>query len=192
MCEEAKEELSAREDRAAMSAFYGCSETAFDVLHDRWWPRLFGFFRREGIPVEDAEDLALLTLIKLYTTKERQSFDLTRPLSPFLFTVARRVLLGWLRDEGRRIRGVSLIEALDLATEIEDRHPTLSAAVAECIQGLPPIEQRYILHCEKHGLGDMSHGEIAAALDKWPAQITQISKSARASLEQCLRGKGYS
>ena len=191
MCEESREETSSREDQASMAAFYGCSEAAFEALHDRWSPRLFGFFRREGLSVEDAEDLALLTLVKLYTTKERRSFDVSRPLSPFLFTIARRVLLGWQRERRRRPPGVPLIEALDLTTPAEDAHPALSTVVTECIQGLPPLEQRYILHCGKHGLGDMSHGEIAEVLEKWPAQITQISKNARALLARCLRAKGY-
>jgi DNA-directed RNA polymerase specialized sigma24 family protein len=49
----------------------------------------------------------------------------------------------------------------------------------------------YIFLCGKHGLGDLSHKEIAQVLGKWPPQLTQISQKARAHLRECMTSKGY-
>lgn len=178
-------------DEALMAAFYDCSEAAFQVLAERWWPRLFGFFRRRGTGAEDAEDLTLQTLVKLYVTKEERKFDVSQPLAPFLFTVAHRLHLGWLRARERRPHETHLVEALDLASGPEDRHPALSADVLHCIEQLPEPEQLYVHLCGRHGLGDLSHNEIAAIMEKWPAQITHISKRTQTLLRQCLTRKGY-
>ncbi len=191
MVEERDCEPSRVSDEALMAAFYEGSETAFQALSEQWWPRLFGYFRRRGVGAEDAEDLALQTLVKLYVTRERRKFDVNLPLAPFLFTVAYRLYQGWLRDQERNPAGVPLVEALDLASAPEDRHTGLSADVLHCIERLPEAEQLYVQLCARHGLGDLSHNEIAVVMEKWPAQITQISKRTQALLRQCLEKKGY-
>jgi RNA polymerase sigma factor (sigma-70 family) len=173
-----------------MSRFYGCDGTAYDTLNERWWPRLVRFFRGLGFGVEEAEDLAQDTLVKLYLTKETLSFDLGQPLEPFLYTVARNQARGeWRR---RKPETVSLL----CIEEIDVKEPSsLPAAMIEdlfaCIGNLPETEQTYLFLCQKHGLGELTHGEIAQILGKLPAQVTRISQRARARLGECLTAKGY-
>lgn len=178
-------------DQELMTAFFGCSEAAFQKLAERWWPRLFGYFRRLGAGSEDAEDLAVQTLMKLYLMKESRRFDLSRPLAPFLFTAAKRVYIAWLRELDREPKTEPLFEKLPLAANGGEPHPELSASLLQCVQALPEPEQLYVMMCGRHGLGDLSHNEIAETLDKWPAQVTQISKRARALLKRCLETKGF-
>src|SRR3954452_446493 len=93
-----------------MSRFYGCDARAFDTLADRWWARLFGFFRRRGLGVEDAEDLALKVLVRLAATKDEarrsRRFDAERPLTPYLLTLARNAAIEKWRE--RRLESPGL------------------------------------------------------------------------------------
>src|SRR3989442_15223402 len=83
-------------DAELMARFYGGESSAFSAIAERWWPRLQGFFRKMGFDASTAEDLAQDTLVKLFLTKEKLSFDLGQPLEPFLLTVARnRAIEEW-------------------------------------------------------------------------------------------------
>ncbi|MCC2673042.1 MAG: hypothetical protein K0Q72_5514 [Armatimonadetes bacterium] len=177
-------------DRALMAQFYACSEAAFEKLSDRWWPRLMSFFRNQGFGNEDAEDLTLDVLVRLYVTKEKLAFDLSQPLAPFLFTIARRRAIARWRELKREPPQRPLEEGLNVAAEAEPRSD-LPADLLECLEQLPEPERTYVTLCERHGLGDLSHNDIATVLNKWPAQVTQISKRARSALRECLTNKGY-
>lgn len=179
------------DDRELMTRFYGCGEEAFDLLAERWWPRLFGFFRRMGFSSEEGEDLAQETLIRLYQTKERRSFDLSQPLEPFLLTVARNLAVREWRGRRPHRETVPLIEALDWEPDETGLPATMVEDLFLCIWALPEQQRVYVLLSEKCGLGELSHNEIAAILGKWPAQITRISQRAREHLRNCMAGKGY-
>jgi RNA polymerase sigma factor (sigma-70 family) len=178
-------------DGELMACFYALSEAAFGVLTERWWNRLFGFFRRLGFCNEDAEDLTQETLVKLYQTRETLGFDVRQPLEPFLLTVARRLAIReWRRRRPER-QTVPLMEAEDVVSEEPALRRELVDDLFLCIWKLPQPQQIYILLCAKHGLGDRSHTEIGTILGKWPAQLTQISQRARANLRECMAAKGY-
>jgi RNA polymerase sigma factor (sigma-70 family) len=177
-------------DSGLMAEFYGCSEAAFERLADRWWPRLFAFFRKLGFGNEDAEDLVMDSLVRLFTTKERQQFDTSQELAPFLFTIARRLAVGAWRKRAAG-RDVPWDEDLPLVTGAREPESELEADLLACVWQLPEAELTYVVLCGKHGLGELSHNEIAEMLDKWPPQITHLSKRALAALKECMHGKGY-
>jgi len=180
-------------DSELVARFYGCSAAAFDELVERWWKRLIGFFSHRGFPAEDAEDLALQTLVKLAATKETLDgprFNTSRPVAPFLLTIARNLAIQ--RWRSREAPVTNLEECAEVAQPPGDSLPegTLHDLL-QCIDALPELERTYVLLCGKHGLGDMSHTEIGQHLDRWPAQITELSQRTRSRLKGCMAGKGY-
>jgi RNA polymerase sigma factor (sigma-70 family) len=178
-------------DSELMGRFYQRDEAAFSALTERWWPRLFGYFRRFSFLNEDAEDLAQEVLVKLYLTRERQSFDVMEPLQPFLLAIARNLAIREWRGRKPDRTAVPLLEAVDVAGSTDAVPAELGADLFLCIWNLPEQQQHYVLLCGKHGLGELSHNEIATILGKWPAQLTQISQQARSNLRECLTSKGY-
>jgi len=178
-------------DSSLMARFYACSETAFETLSDRWWPRLFAFFRKQGFGNEDAEDLVMDALVKLYATKERQAFDPSQPLAPFLFTIARHLSIAAWRKRPPGGPDLPWEESLQLVSGEQESASDLVSDLLNCVWQLPEPELTYVALCGRHGLGELSHGEIARVLGKWPPQITQISKRALGALKRCMTGKGY-
>jgi len=180
------------EDQELMVAFYECSEAAFETIASRWWGRLFSYFRYYGESPTNAEEMAQDTLVRLYQTKEKRQYDVQRPFKPFLYAIAQN---RWREEARKRARCPNTVPLEPIHELIQAKTNEPSDKLAEdlftCIRNLPSSQQAYILHCEKHGLGQLSHNEIAELLGKWPPQITQISQRARDSLRKCLSAKGY-
>lgn len=176
-----------------MAQFYEGSheeaEEAFETLSDSWWPRLFAYFRRQGFGVEDAEDLVVEALVKLYATKDGKNFDTTQRLEPFFFTVARNLAIATWRKTPASGTVVSLDADLPLVTA--EANFDLSADLQSCIMQLPEAEQTYVMLCGRHGLGELSHTEIAALMGRWSPQITKLSQRALRALQRCMEQKGY-
>lgn len=189
--EDLPETSGSESDSSLMAQFYGCSEGAFETLAERWHPRLFAFFRKLGFGNEDAEDLALESLVKLYATKERRSFDTSQPLAPFLFAVAHNLGIAAWRKIPRGVTRVPWDESLPLVTGEQEPDSGWVSDLMTCVSELPEAELTYVLLCGRHGLGELSHNEIAAALGKWPPQITQLSKRTLRALKECMTEKGY-
>jgi RNA polymerase sigma factor (sigma-70 family) len=179
-------------DNELMRRFYNCQEEAFDLLARRWWRRLFGLFVRLGFTAEAAEDLTQEAIVRLYGTKETQSFDVRQPLAPFFIQLARNLAIATWRTS----KGAGMTVPLEMAAGIaaEDPAPVPADLLAEmllCVSQLPEPERTYISLCGKHGLGECSHNDICELLGKWPAQITAISQRARAQLRTSLEAKGF-
>lgn len=179
-----------QDDSQLIARFYAGDEAAFEVMAGRWRPRFFGFFFKLGFGAEDAEDLAQETLVQLYVTREGTPIDVDRPLEPFAFAVARNLAIRDWRKRRARVITVPLSEAQSLAAA-QRSSGALSGDLQECLRRLPEAQQTYFLLCGKHGLGELSHNEIAQVLGKWPAQVTAISQQARDRLRDCMERKGY-
>jgi RNA polymerase sigma factor (sigma-70 family) len=174
-----------------MAAFYGGDPCAFDALTDRWWRRLLGFFHRLGFAPEDAEDLAQETLLRLHLTRETLGFDVRQPLARFLLKVAHNLAIERWRKVRRRPPPLNLDEELVPLDPPAGLSAQMLLDLFHCIERLPDVDQRYILLCGKHGLGDCDHLEIAAVLERSAARVTQISQRALGSLKQCMSDHGY-
>jgi RNA polymerase sigma factor (sigma-70 family) len=66
---------------------------------------------RFGAPAGDVEDIVQETLLAIHL--KRGSWDTTRPIAPWIATIARNKLIDALRREGRRMK-VPMEEMLDL------------------------------------------------------------------------------
>lgn len=184
-----RNEPEAISDEGLMRRFYACDSAAFETLAERWWVRIHRFIIRLGFSDEDASDLTQDTLVRLFVTKETQSFDLGEPVAPFVQRAARNAAIGAWRRRHRGIETVPLLDELDRAEPDDDRR--FCEDVLDCLGSLPEPGCTYIKLCKIHGIGDLSHNEIGEMLGKWPAQVTRISQKARGELRKCLEGKGY-
>lgn len=75
-----------KDDMDLMRRFAEGQEEAFQELVDKYKNSLFSFLRRFLNQTELVEDVFQETFIQLYLSRE--SFDLSRPLRPWLFTIA--------------------------------------------------------------------------------------------------------
>ena len=72
----------------------------FRRLFDEHFSYVWGAVRRLGVRVEDAEDCALEVFVAIHA--RLSSYDETRPIRPWLFGFAYRVVSHARRAEGRR------------------------------------------------------------------------------------------
>lgn len=178
-------------DRDLLRGFYRGEEAAFDALLRRWEPRLLRFYRNFGFAPEDAADLFQEFSVRLYLTREQLLIDLSiEAVAPYLQTIARNVARRELhrrrQQEAREAHsaGLRLCRAVGLPDEvIED--------VLEEITRLPSLEQQYLRLCKNHGLGELSHSEIAGVLGTSPQYITHISGRSLQRLRKRLLQAGY-
>ena len=173
-------------DGELMSRFYNGDTTAFDDITERWWKRLFGFFRKRGLSAEDSEECALETLIKLFLTRETLSFDSQQPLGPFLFRTAYHLSIQEWRQKQRRGQSLSWLDGFDDRAAPGPLPRSTMEDLSLCIRSLPEPEQTYLLLCRKHGVGELEHQEIAEVLERSPARVTQISQSAIRRMRECM------
>src|SRR2546423_15203840 len=68
---------------------------AFELLFERWAPRLHAFFRRSLGSAVDADDLLQLPFLRVHRARRR--FQAQWPLGSWLFAIAARLRQGELR-----------------------------------------------------------------------------------------------
>lgn len=89
-----------KEDQALMRRFADGQEDAFQELVDKYKNSLYSFLRRFLNQQELVEDVFQETFIQLYIS--RNSFDIERPLRPWLFTIAANKARDALRKIQRK------------------------------------------------------------------------------------------
>jgi len=83
-----------------MAAYVAGDPGAFQRLFRVLAPSLHAFFARTVADGSAAEDLLQTTFLKLHGA--RGSWRPGEPLRPWVFTIAARVRVDWLRRNGRR------------------------------------------------------------------------------------------
>ena len=94
------------------------SVDAFEELVRRYQPRILGFLDRQVGHREDAEDVTQRTFVQAYRSIPR--FKQGYRFSPWLFTIARRQAIDFLRQVGSRRRLEETVEANHAEAEVED------------------------------------------------------------------------
>src|SRR5512147_29588 len=87
-------------EEALMAAYVAGDPGAFQRLFRVLAPSLHAFFARTVADGSAAEDLLQTTFLKLHGA--RGSWRPGEPLRPWVFTIAARVRVDWLRRNGRR------------------------------------------------------------------------------------------
>src|SRR3954463_2187665 len=81
-------------------------EAAWKAFVDLYGPLVYGFLRKQGLQDADAADLGQEVLSAVAGAIGRLEYDPQRgSFRNWLFTVVRRKLSNWRRDQGHRLRG---------------------------------------------------------------------------------------
>lgn len=144
-------------DQALMTRYvqHG-DERAFEALFKRHAGRVLGVFRRAGCDDVLTRDLMQQTFLHLH--RARRDFDLSRPLKPWLLTIALNVRREHFRRRGRRPE-----EALDPERHREpsvdpDATSASDRLVRRAMAQLPEAQREVI---ELHWFEGLSFAEVA-------------------------------
>ena len=170
------------EDEILMSRYADGDLEAFDELFRRYEPRAFGYFLKRTGSRERAEDLYQDLFLRIH--RARDSYDPTRPFSPWFFQIAHRLVLDDVRRTFRA-HEVSLSpdersEACDTEFEVADRNE-----LEHVLAALKPTE-RYVLMSSK--LEGAEYWELAERLGKSTDAVKKIGSRAMQRLRTASAG----
>lgn len=159
---------------------------AFAELLEAYQASVYGYLVRCGVPPASRDDVFQEIFVKVHLAAS--SYQPSRPLRPWLFTIAANTVRNHLRDEGRRqSRHASAGE-----WESPDRHPGPQARVetdeilAWVEKAVPtlPFEQREVLMlCS---MGGLRLKEVAVVLGKPLNTVKTHARRARIALARAL------
>jgi RNA polymerase sigma-70 factor (ECF subfamily) len=107
---------------------------AYRALLDDVSPLLLAFLRRRVVDPHEVEDIHQETLIAMH--RARHTYDPSRPLEPWLFTIARNVATDHNRRHLARLSWEVLLE-----TPPEGTTEPADGRLAEALQRLPPAQR---------------------------------------------------
>lgn len=151
-------------EEALMEAYVAGDAGAFQRLFRMLAPSLHGFFARTAGDGAAADDLLQTTFLKLHGA--RASWRRGERLRPWVFTIAARVRVDWLRSHGRRaeeeeLDGETLTDPdapgdPGQAVETRQRAERVRAAMDRL-----PEPQRVVLHLHRfEGMGFAEIGKV--------------------------------
>ncbi len=146
-----------------MEAYVAGDAGAFERLFRSLAPSIHAFFARSVGRVAVAEDLLQTTFLKIHAA--RGSWRRGQRLRPWVFTIAARVRVDWLRRQGRTEREIDE----DGVAEPEPRSDPAGAVLAQeraervraALESLSE-PQRLVVHL--HRFEGLSFGEIGKVL----------------------------
>ncbi len=184
------DDVAQRSDEELMQGYIYGDVAAFEELFERYEGRIYGFFLCRTGSRERAEDLYQDLFLRIH--RARASYDPERRFSPWLFQIARRLLIDDVRrsaarpeirvaDEGRRAVEPSL-------------EPEQVASTREQLGGifaqLSDLERRILVGSKLEG---REYAELAGELGKSVAAIRKVASRAMqrlrlAELDTALSG----
>ena len=158
---------------------------AFAELMNAYQAPVYGYLVRCGVPAASRDDVFQEIFVKIHLAAA--SYQPSRPLRPWLFTIAANNVRNHLRDEGRR-RGAASARADSRPSE--DHGPQALAEIHETIawleQAVPrlPLEQREVLLLGS--VAGLRLQDIAAVLEIPLNTVKTLTRRARMSLAKAL------
>src|SRR5436309_972022 len=140
-------------------------------------PSLHRYCSRMTGSVLDGEDVVQEALFQAYRTLE--SFDDSRPLSPWLFRIAHNRCIDLLRRRGVREEAETAVTAPDSVMPDDPPGPALGKAVEHLVLALPPKERACVLLKD---VFDYSLEEIAELVDSTVGGVKAALHRGRAKL----------
>jgi len=173
------------DEELARSARAGAA-SAFEALVARFEPRLMAFFRSRGVDRPAAEDLFQETVLQMW--RRFDHYDTTRPLAPWLFTIAARLMIKTRmrrqREEAReRIVGARATPRADNPSPVDDIAGSDASLWRLASEVLSPESHTalWLRYAE-----DMAPQHIAAVLGKRPGAVRVLLHRARRTLAEAL------
>ncbi len=158
---------------------------SFPALYEAQFSYVWKSLRRLGVPERDAPDLAHEVFLMAF--KQREDFDASRPLRPWLFGIALRVSAND-RRRAHRTREIGDVggEPADEAPSPEDRavHRERQGTVLKALEGLN-ADQRAVF--VMHEIDGHSMPEIAEVLSAPLNTLYSRLRLARSSFSARIR-----
>ena len=135
---------------------------AFDALYAAFAGRLRGYLLSQCRDAALADDLLQDTFLQIH--RSRRTYQPGRPVTPWVYAIARHVYLMRRRSAGRRVRFEERLAADTRSSDVA--HDALDSiadgdAVQRALRGVPPDQRQALL---MHHVEGWSFVEIAARL----------------------------
>lgn len=158
------------------------NEDACEKILNLYKGRIFSYILRLVKNYDDAEELTLETFIKFFNAIK--SYDPSRSLSTWLFTIAHNVVVDFLRKnriEYEYLEGMDSIKP-DFTTKYEQAKKM--EAIEKALEKLPPVDREIVILFHKE---ELSYQEISDIL-KIPVTTIKIRlHRARKRLREIVR-----
>ncbi len=175
------------DDRILIEAVLGGDKQSYAAIVDRYKNKLYGLFRKMGLPEADAQDLTQETLIRAYrklaSQNPRQSF------SGWLHTIA----VNLYRDRGRRKVPIPQEETSDQpapSSETPEASLLRSELRGELDALLDTLPEHYRLAMALRYVSQLSYEEIAGMTGMTSQQVSNILHRSKQNLRKKIEAKG--
>jgi RNA polymerase sigma-70 factor, ECF subfamily len=121
---------------------------AFQTLVNEIGPALTNFVRRRIVDPAELEDVCQEILIQIY--ESRHTFDPKRPLEPWLFAIARYVVIDHRRRYLQRAAQQQLTDAI--ADTAGDNHASVLSRLRQALSQLPRFQREALVMTKIEGL----------------------------------------
>ena len=167
-----------------MKRVQGGDQEAYRQFLDEIGPVLFNFVRRRVFNPEMVRDVYQEVLLTLH--KARHTYETSRPLGPWLFTVTRNSILDALGKNRKFVEREVPMEILPDNGELE-RDGTLDDQLYQALQTLPESNREAVELLKLKGL---SLEEAAKRLGISVAALKVRAHRGYKQLRELLKGKG--
>jgi RNA polymerase sigma-70 factor (ECF subfamily) len=161
----------------------------FRDFYERYSAQLYGYFRRRTADEDTALELTAETFSRAWLARERFEDRYEGSAAPWLFGIARNVLLMSVRRgavERRAATRLGVLERLDLEGEPAAPEPRWTEGADELLDSLP-LSQREALRLRI--VDERSYDEVADALGTSPSAARVRVHRGLAALRERLSGK---
>lgn len=155
-------------------------QTAYRHLLTQVMKSLEGYYRRRVREAENAADVLQLALLKLHLA--RHTYDPSRPFEPWLFAIARSVLIDYFRARGRRVAAELISdEVFDEAAEDGGAYGRL--AFREALEQLTAEQQEALRLMKIDGLSvEAAAKRVGVSQGNMKVRIHRALKALKRSL----------
>lgn len=178
------DKLVEKSDEDLMSLYQNGEYLAFQILFERHSKRLYGYFISKVNSRSRADDLLQETFLKIH--RFRSKYSSQYPFLPWLFTIARNIVLDFYRSSEIRHERLSV----ELSDNVENSLTTVSDIpsndLSAALGPLPESQRRAI---ELRYLSEWSFERIAKELSTSPENSRKLVSRGILQLRKALRGK---
>jgi RNA polymerase sigma-70 factor, ECF subfamily len=149
-------------------------------------PQLHRYCARMTGSITDGEDVVQEALFRAYRSLE--TYDDSRPLTPWLFRIAHNQCIDFLRRRGVRVEAETAAAAPDFVAPSELSGASVGPAIEHLVLNLPPKERACVLLKDVFDysleeiaeLVDSTVGGVKAALNRGRSKLASLNERATA------------